>query len=369
MKPRRSALRALVCSALIFLAASSGHADAVITVINLDGADEGFNDATPAAPIDGNPGTTIGQQRLNVFQAAADAWGETIGSNVPVLVDASWDALECGEEGTTLGHAGPIVFGRTTHPDDIPGLLMNTWYPIALVNALAGKDLDPGRSDVVATFNSDVDTNPECAPGLTWWYGLTGSAPANQIGFMSTVLHELAHGLGFLSLVSLETGKKAEGVDDIYSNMLEDHDLGQLWPDMTDAQRLASATNTGNLHWVGPQVVAKSLATHAVGIHPSGHVQMYAPTEISGGSSVSHWDTELFPNELMEPQVTATHIQTLSEKLLWDIGWPLTVGQPPPPPGTGDCPHGTFSVSQTGEVCSLRAYFCGKSSKIGRAHV
>ena len=127
MKPRRSALRALVCSALIFLAASSGHADAVITVINLDGADEGFNDATPAAPIDGNPGTTIGQQRLNVFQAAADAWGKTIGSNVPVLVDASWDALECGEEGTTLGHAGPIVFGRTTHPDDIPGLLMNTW--------------------------------------------------------------------------------------------------------------------------------------------------------------------------------------------------------------------------------------------------
>jgi hypothetical protein len=178
---------------------------------------------------------------------------------------------------------------------------------------------------------------------------------------MSTVLHELAHGLGFLSLVSLETGEKALGVDDIYSNMLEDHDLGQLWPDMTDAQRLASATNTGNLHWVGPQVVAKSLATHSVGIHPSGHVQMYAPTEISGGSSVSHWDTELFPNELMEPQLTATHIQTLSEELFWDIGWPMTVEQPPPP-GTGDCPHGTFSVSQTGEVCSLRAYFCGKSS-------
>jgi hypothetical protein len=35
---------------------------------------------------------------------------------------------------------------------------------------------------------------------------------------------------------------------------------------------------------------------------------------------------------------------------------------PTPPPGTGDCPHGVFSVSATGEVCSRRAYYSGKDS-------
>ena len=84
MKPRRSALRALVCSALIFLAASSGHADAVITVINLDGVDEGFNDPTVVAPVDGNPATTLGQQRLIAFQAAADALAD-LEKEVPAL--------------------------------------------------------------------------------------------------------------------------------------------------------------------------------------------------------------------------------------------------------------------------------------------
>ena len=51
---------------------------ATITIVNMDASNEGFNDATPAAPVGGNPGTTIGQQRLNLFQRAADIWGGTV---------------------------------------------------------------------------------------------------------------------------------------------------------------------------------------------------------------------------------------------------------------------------------------------------
>ena len=40
----------------------------------------------------------------------------------------------------------------------------------------------------------------------------------------------------------------------------------------------------------------------------------------------------------------------------------FAVGDPPAPPGTGDCPHGTFSISETGKVCTQRAYFCSKNS-------
>ena len=37
---------------------------ATITIVNMNAPGVGFNDPTPAAPVGGNPGTTVGQQRL-----------------------------------------------------------------------------------------------------------------------------------------------------------------------------------------------------------------------------------------------------------------------------------------------------------------
>ena len=45
---------------------------AIVTIVNMDGAGEGFNDPTPLAPVGGNTGTTRGAQRLIAFQYAAD---------------------------------------------------------------------------------------------------------------------------------------------------------------------------------------------------------------------------------------------------------------------------------------------------------
>ena len=51
------------------------RAAATFTIVNLDSAGEGFNELTSAAPVGGNSGTTLGQQRLNAFQHAANIWG------------------------------------------------------------------------------------------------------------------------------------------------------------------------------------------------------------------------------------------------------------------------------------------------------
>jgi hypothetical protein len=57
------------------------------------------------------------------------------------------------------------------------------------------------------------------------------------------------------------------------------------------------------------------------------HALMYAPNPFIGGSSVSHYDTSAFPNQLMEPNINAdlTHIVTvptdLTYRLLQDTGW------------------------------------------------
>ena len=72
----RGLLPLLLC---LSLALAFGIASAAtITIINNDGVNEGFNDPTPVAPVGGNPATTLGAQRLYLFQYAANLWGSQI---------------------------------------------------------------------------------------------------------------------------------------------------------------------------------------------------------------------------------------------------------------------------------------------------
>jgi hypothetical protein len=92
------------------------------------------------------------------------------------------------------------------------------------------------------------------------------------------------------------------------------------WPAATDAQRAASAIDTGDLHWTGPQANACAGIILAEGFE-DGHTRMFAPNPLQPGSSVSHWDTVLAPNELMEPAATLDPDDRLTDRLLADIGW------------------------------------------------
>src|SRR6185436_8674537 len=61
-----------------------------ITVVNTNEPNVGFNDPTPAAPVGGNTGTTVGAQRLIAFQRAADIWGSLLDSAVEIRIQASF---------------------------------------------------------------------------------------------------------------------------------------------------------------------------------------------------------------------------------------------------------------------------------------
>src|SRR5262245_57941056 len=136
-----------VCAIAFLGSAAPALGEATITIINVDGPNEGFNDPTPAAPVGGNPGTTLGQQRLNVFQFAADVWGENLDSNVELIVAASF----VPRGANVLGQAGTTSIFR-----DFPGAIFpDTWYHSALADKLVGVDLNPGGADIVAQFSSD----------------------------------------------------------------------------------------------------------------------------------------------------------------------------------------------------------------------
>jgi hypothetical protein len=312
--------RALLGYALAagLIPAAVGVARATNVIIdNNDGPGEGFNDPTPMAPVGGNPGTTLGAQRLNAFQFAANIWASLLNSPVDIRVAATFDSLPCDSMSAKLGQAGPLSFVR-----DFAGApVASTWYPIALANSLAGTDLDPGNDDIGAQFNSDFGFG--CAFPGSFYLGLDGNPPGlNDSDLVTVVLHELCHGLGFGTLVDLTTGLKALGFDDTFMLNLEDHSLALLWPPMSDAQRVASSIDTGDLHWVGTNVVASGGFLTAGRDPVSGHVQMFAPNPQQAGSSVNHWDTALLPNEIMEPIYTGpNHNPGLAVPLLEDLGW------------------------------------------------
>ena len=309
------AARAIVFALAVAAAMPATSDAASFFIVNNDGAGEGFNDLTPRAPVTGNAGLTLGQQRLNVFNAAASVWGNALKSSVQVRVGAQFNALFCDASSAVLGSAGP----NTAHANFARAPLTNVWYVQAVANSRAGSDLSAATDDISAQFNSQLDAGVGCLGGMTWWYGIGAPAPAGTVDLFTTVLHEIGHGVGFLSLHDLATGAKFMGQDDAYLRLLKNQTTGEGWSTMTNAERVTSSINTGNLVWTG------SSANSAVGGFSAGtnagQMRMYAPNPQEPGSSVSHFDTAVAPNELMEPILTSTANDYAAYRLLKDVGW------------------------------------------------
>jgi hypothetical protein len=290
-----------------------------ITIVNLDGANEGFNDPAPFTPVGGNTATTLGQARLNAFQYAADLWAACISSNVTILVEANMDPLSCTPFQAILGGAGT----NTVHANFPNAPFLSVLYPQALANSLAGVDLSANR-DMGATFSSSLNGSGGCLGGAEWYYGFDENPPPGDLDFVSVVVHEIGHGLGFQTFVNLTTGAKFAALNDTYMLNLEDHgENPALYPAMTDQQRVNASKADPDLHWVGPAVSAEGPSKWVAGIS-NGHVRMHGPSQQQPGSSVSHWTTAASPNELMEPGYTSpNHDPGLAVALMQDIGWVL----------------------------------------------
>lgn len=241
---RRGAALTLTLLLVLPLGASAAQ----ITINNINAPGVGFNDPTPVLPAPGNPGLTRGQQRLNVFQRAADIIGPQLLSDIPIVVNAQFTTQECSANSGVLGSAGTQNVFRDFANAPVAG----TWYHSALAKSLAGTNLG-GAHDINANFNSRLDDDPACLGGVGWYYGLDHNQ-GNQSDLLAVVLHELSHGLGFQSLVSASTGAQLQGFPDTFSRNLFDNQIGLGWNAMSNAQRAASAINDPFLVWTGTHV-------------------------------------------------------------------------------------------------------------------
>lgn len=268
---------------------------------------------------------------MNAFDYAMSIWATHIDSPITIEVDASWDDLGgCNlMSGVTLGAASPSL-GGTVSGTPIP----NTVYPIALLNALYNSDLAPGSSDITSLFNRDCDD-----PGSDLWYfGTDGATPSGKIDFVSVVLHELGHGLGFTGSASYDDGTDTAECNGsagggclnsppyVYDRFVVDASSeGTSLLDTDTYPNNSAALGTiltgGSLHFDG---------TAAAFANGSALPPLYSPGSWQPGSSYAHLDESSYngsPHALMTPALStqeANHSPgAITCGLFQDMGWPM----------------------------------------------
>lgn len=275
---RRAGVGATVLAAM--LTPSLAAAQATVVIVNGDPPGSGFNDPTPVAPVGGNPGVTLGEQRLNAFQFAADRWGETLTSTLEIRMLAFFEPLTCTATSAALGGAAPYLslrdFGALP---GFPGLTPGTFYPIALAEKRTGFPImdtffpaEPFQA--FAFFNSEIG-QPGCLEGSGWYYGLDTNAPASDINLVTVLLHEFGHGMGFtVGPTNASTGRRSGstaaapdgGFPSVWESQMRDLTLDKTWLQMTAAERAFSARNNSNLVWQGIDVVSGAPEVLAAGL-------------------------------------------------------------------------------------------------------
>lgn len=296
-----------------------------------------WNDSTPATPVGGNPGTTLGQQRRNAMIEALRQLGTGFDSETPISVRACWDALAVDSGGrTTLAGASPDDFLIDDRSLDINGATFNpapflpekyAFYSAAPAVRLAGTRACSLRggdcadlTDMTITYNRRIG-EPGVLNGAKFYLGYN-AAPSGSLDFVGVSVHELGHGLGFFSLTRLSAPVGAEllGRDDIFARQIVDNRSFPMraFSSLTDAERADVMTSLSGLSWIDARAANSPLNTQTS--FPG--VLLYAPNPVQRGSSLSHLDPSYF-NELMTPTLNqqGTRQLGLGIPMLYAAGW------------------------------------------------
>lgn len=239
------------------------------------------------------------------FQRAVDIWEYLIYSDVPIRVSAHWEALGSGILGSANSSELIMNFEGAKYS--------YTYYPVALAEKLSGKPL-----------NSDLDDDIYCrfSSSVPWHYGEAETIESGKFDFTTIVLHEIGHGLGFLSTMSVsnQTGNYGRGtpyksIYDVYIENIEGKNLVDTSAYKRNSAALYGALTGGNLFF------EKSVEN----VRP----KLFAPSSYSAGSSISHLDDGSYPSGTTNALMTSTarsrevthHPGPLALSMFYEMGW------------------------------------------------
>ena len=150
------------------------------------------------------------------FSYAAGIWATQLSSPVPIVINACWTSLSSG----VLGHSAVT----SLHRDFSGAPVANTWYGVALANALSGTDLNDSDGEDYDKDGRDADSEMEIAysnNGIPWYFGADGLTPMGEYDFASVALHEIAHGLDFAGSMRVIAGAGSWGYGTGYPRVFD----------------------------------------------------------------------------------------------------------------------------------------------------
>lgn len=260
-------------------------------------------------------------EALAAFEYAMSIWETHLESTIPVEIEATWRELDAN----VLGSAGPTRIAQIPPVGD-----ENTWYSIAQANAMTGEDIKPS-----AGVDYDIVININCS-FADWYFGQDSNPPANMIDFVTVVLHEIGHGIGFIGSMGAD---EDVGVAD-WGFESSDGQNSPIIYDRFAEDGLGISLINENVYGNPSSDLYDALVGSSDGVFFDGidanivnlgsPVRLYTPFPWQGGSSYSHLDQNTFgdsENALMRPaldrQFSIHSPGPVMCGMLSDMGWPL----------------------------------------------
>ena len=216
------------------------------------------------------------------FQRAVDIWEYLVYSEVPIRVYARWQSLGSNILGAANTSNFLMNFGGARYTD--------TYYPMALAEKLAGKPLNSDtEEDITCRFNSAVP----------WHYGEPGDIKSGTYDLTTIVLHELGHGLGFISTMSVSGQAGSYGFGTGYKSVYDIYLENEAGSNLVDTT--AFKNNSQPLY----RVLTGNALFFEKGTGAA-RPRLYAPASYSTGSSISHMDDNTYPHGSENALMTST---------------------------------------------------------------
>ena len=385
MQPLSVANKLLPGILLLLLAAFAPPlpcAAVTIEEIYSDDDGEGFKDETDLTQTQkdlispsGNDAETLGEARTKAFEHAASILERALAQSNTIRISAKFVIFSGQEDSsdppgcrsnlgsTTIATAGPRGYGyRGSRLDegDTNRTGLGTAYPYALAEALLGKELNGQGADISTSFSKCV----------RFYYGFTGSVPANHINFVNITLHEIIHGLGFsehvgengdfpvgmITVTGTRNGMPFTRQATIESRTIYDEQMyseadGDLLIDLSASRRAAAIISEDGLLWEGtdggrnPCSYGQRMAELKIDLAKAdGKPKLHAPSTYDLGESITHVHEDAA--DLMEPFYPSPRNMDLTLGILKDMGWGVSADGFP-----SDCePSGITVTPEAGLV-------------------
>lgn len=274
--------------------------------------------------------TGFTDEQKAAYEYAVGIWGACLSSGETITIDAEWANL--GEGVLASGGAS----GWVAYLGDNLPVEEEAFYPAALINCLTDQDHFPGSSDLRTYFNS--------AYADYFYYGTDGNCPADKLDFVTVVLHEICHGVGFAGRLYYDPADgmghydgedffgPIPGIFDLYIENAEGQYITEKYSEASVGLG-TEITTPGNVSFSGPKMDAALL---------------YTPSTWQQGSSLYHVAEKYNANKnaLMTYSLDlgeALHcLGSIVPSVMKDIGWPRVVQGP------------TIATNISGDVIDLK---------------